>query len=348
MLGNLQRNHLARVAVTLGLSGLGGFVAEMAGLPAGWIAGGLLAVTVASLAGVNTRFPRALNAPVFLVLGLYAGTGVSEETLQEMRTWPGSFLILGVSIVGVTGGSYWWLHARCAWDRNTALLASAPGALSLVISVAEGVKADMTKVVMSQILRVLLLVETIPLIALLIGHPLGGQEADRAPIAGPRDLALFFAVGTAVSLILHWARLPGAWVLGGLTASASLILTGVVEARLPGPLVIACMIALCALTGSRFRPGDLAILPRIARPSLVAFAIACAVSVASAAATSLLFGINFIQTLLAFAPGALDALTVLAFQMNIDPAYVAAHHVVRYLALVASVPFLGRWISRHP
>jgi len=34
--------------------------------------------------------------------------------------------------------------------------------------------------------------------------------------------------------------------------------------------------------------------------------------------------------------------------MNIDPAYVAAHHVVRLLALVAAVPLLSRWLRRRP
>jgi uncharacterized membrane protein AbrB (regulator of aidB expression) len=34
--------------------------------------------------------------------------------------------------------------------------------------------------------------------------------------------------------------------------------------------------------------------------------------------------------------------------MDIDPAYVAAHHVARLLALVAAVPILVRWLDRHP
>ena len=44
----------------------------------------------------------------------------------------------------------------------------------------------------------------------------------------------------------------------------------------------------------------------------------------------------------------LDALVILAFQMNIDPAYVAAHHVVRFLAMVAAVPLVVRWLNRYP
>ena len=137
-------------------------------------------------------------------------------------------------------------------------------------------------------------------------------------------------------------------MLGGLFASAALLLSGVVEGRLPTVLALPCMIAMGAIAGSRFRPGDHVILPHIAGPALVAFSIAGAVSVVSAGLVTLLLGVDFIQTLLAFAPGGLDALVILAFQMNIDPAYVAAHHVARFIAMVAAVPLVARWLDKHP
>jgi membrane AbrB-like protein len=322
-------------------------VAELSGMPAGWIAGGLLAVAAASLAGFSSAFPRRLHAPVFLVIGIYAGTGVSEETLAQMRTWPGSFAILGFAIVGMVVGSYWWLHGRCGWDRNTALLSSLPGALSLVIAVGEGLKADMKRVAITQSLRVLILVEAIPLLALLTGLPARTDRGAALPLAGPGDLAMLVVAGAAAALLLQMLRLPGGWLTGGLLASAALLLGGIVEVRLPGFVIIPAMVALGAITGSRFRPGDLAILPRLARPALAAFAIASAVSVVAAASVTLLFGVNIVQALLAFAPGALDALTLIAYRMNIDPAYVAAHHVARFVALSAAVPLVARWLDRR-
>lgn len=248
--------------------------------------------------------------------------------------------------MGLVAGSYWWLHNRYGWARNDALLASVPGALSLVIAAAENLKADLRKVAIAQTLRVLILIEAIPLVALLIGHPSGSPTMAGRPLAGPLDLAIFLAAGIVVSLVLVRLRLPGAWVIGGLLAAAALLLTGVVEAQLPLFIAVPATIALAALTGSRFRPEDLVHLPRIAVAALGAFAIAVVTSAAGAAVVTLLFGVNIIQTLLAFAPGALEALTVLAFQMNIDPAYVAAHHVVRFLALVIAVPILARWLAR--
>lgn len=341
----LSRKDFLRVAATLGISAAGGLLAQTLGLPAGWVAGGLFAVAAASLAGVDTDFPRSWTAPVFLVLGIYSGTGVSHETIQQMQTWPASFAILGVSLVGLIVGSYWWLNKRCGWARNDALLSSLPGALSFVVAAAEGLKADMKKVAIAQSIRLIILIESIPLIAFLVGHPSGTVFFDRK-VATALDLAILVTAGIAASLVMNRLKLPGGWIIGGLIASASLLLGGVVEAQLPAFLIVPCSIALGAIAGSRFRPGDLTILPRIAGPALGAFAIAVLFSTLAAVSVTLLFGVNIIQTLLAFAPGALEALTVLAYQMNIDPAYVAAHHVVRFVALVIAVPIIARWLAR--
>lgn len=335
-----------RFAITFALSAAGGLLFQSLGMPAGWVSGGLLAVAIASLAGFDSDVPPPIRPPVYLVLGLYAGGGVSQQTLHQMQTWPLSFAILGVSLAGVISSSYWWLHLRCGWDRNAALLSSLPGALSFVMAAAEGLKADLKKVAITQSLRLLILVEGIPLVAIVLGRPTPSAIPVSAGPAHIGQILLQLGAGLLAALVLQRLRVVGGWMLGGLLASATLLLTGVVEVRLPFPLVLPFVIALAAIAGSRFRPGDFSVLPRIAKPGLVAFGLAFSISAVSAGVVSLLLGVNFIQTLLAFAPGALDALVILAYQMNIDPAYVAAHHVVRFLLMVAAVPLVARWLER--
>jgi uncharacterized protein len=345
--GLLDRTAVQKV-VTLAISACGGFAAELIGMPAGWIAGGILAVAVASLAGYNTRFPPRLLAPLMLILGIYAGSGVNEDTLQQMRTWPASFAILFASVVLLVTAGYWWLHTRCGWQRNDAVLSVLPGALTFVIAVAEDLKADMKKIAITQSIRLLAMIEAIPLMALVVGHPTDAALAVERQIAGPVTLAVLIAAGTAAALAMNALRLPGGWIVGGLLATGALHLAGFVEGRVPDFLTVPCQIGLGAMAGSRFRPGDLALLPRIAAPALGALLITSTISAAAALSVTLMFGISFIQTLLAFAPGAQEALTVLAFQMNVDPAYVAAHHVVRFVGLVAAVPLLAGWLARRP
>lgn len=337
---------LRRFAVTFGIAAAGGIGAQLLGLPAGWVAGGVLVVAVVSLAGLNTDVPWQLRPPVYFVVGVYAGGGVSQETLHQMQTWPASFAILGLSLIGLIASSYWWLNGRCGWDRNAAVLASLPGALSFVMAAAEGLQTDLKKVAIAQSLRLLILVELVPLLAFVVGHPSGAPMSSSGAVAGPRDTLIMLAVGVVAAFVLQRLKIPGGWMLGGLLASAGLLLGGVVEGRLPFQLVLPFIIALAAITGSRFRPGDMAILPHIALPALVAFLLAAVISILSAGCVTLLFGVSFFQTFLAFAPGGFDALVIIAFQMNIDPAYVAAHHVARFLALVLVMPFLTRWLAR--
>jgi uncharacterized membrane protein AbrB (regulator of aidB expression) len=120
-----------------------------------------------------------------------------------------------------------------------------------------------------------------------------------------------------------------------------------VEGRISLYVVLPFMIGLAAITGSRFRPGDMALIPHLAKPSLVAFALAGVVSVIGAVCVTLILGVNIIQTLLAFAPGGLDSLVIISFQLNVDPAYVAAHHVARLIALVIAMPLIARWLARR-
>ena len=66
------------------------------GMPAGWVAGGLLAVAVASLAGVNTDVSARLHARRSSSSSAsIPARGVTQETLHQMQTWPASFAILG-------------------------------------------------------------------------------------------------------------------------------------------------------------------------------------------------------------------------------------------------------------
>jgi uncharacterized protein len=343
----VNRRLNTRVAATFAIAAAGGTLFTALALPAGWISGSLLAVAIASLSGIQTEVPSRLRPIIFLFLGIIAGSGAGPETLEEIVTWPASFAILAVSVALVVLAGYAFLHRVSGWDRQTALFASLPGALALVIAAAEATRADQRKVAVSQSMRVLILVQAIPLIVFVLGVPASGPLAGSVPLIGLADMALLIAAGTVGGFLLHMTGLPGGLMLGGLVTTAALYLSGTVTGALPQWLLIPGFVALGAVSGSRFRPGDRPILLRILGPALASFLIAAGISFAGAAVVTLALGVDLAQTLLAFAPGALEALTVLAFTMNADPAYVAAHHTARFVALALIVPFLARHLMKR-
>jgi uncharacterized protein len=56
-------------------------------------------------------------------------------------------------------------------------------------------------------------------------------------------------------------------------------------------------------------------------------------------------GIGLPKISLAFVPGAMEAMTVVSFLLGIDPAYVAAHHVMRFFMIAITVPFIAKWLG---
>ncbi|MGB0084193.1 MAG: AbrB family transcriptional regulator [Rhodomicrobiaceae bacterium] len=48
------------------------------------------------------------------------------------------------------------------------------------------------------------------------------------------------------------------------------------------------------------------------------------------------------QVRVAYAPGSLEAMTILAFVLGVDPAYVGVHQLVRFLGLSLLSPLIAK------
>ncbi|MHA1109193.1 MAG: AbrB family transcriptional regulator, partial [Alphaproteobacteria bacterium] len=57
-----------------------------------------------------------------------------------------------------------------------------------------------------------------------------------------------------------------------------------------------------------------------------------------------LLGIEFAQALLAFAPGGIEAMALMAISLDLDPAYVGAHHIARVMLMPLMIPLSARFL----
>jgi hypothetical protein len=83
-------------------------------------------------------------------------------------------------------------------------------------------------------------------------------------------------------------------------------------------------------------------------PSAGAFVIAVIISGVGAVLVWWLFDLPLNQLLIAFAPGALEVMIILAFVLGLDPTFVAAHHLVRFIGIALTLPLLTRLFLRQP
>jgi membrane AbrB-like protein len=341
---------LLQLLAVLAVGGAGGAVFHAAGLPAAWLSGAMVAVGATALAGLSARVPVRLRDAVYLLLGVSLGSGISPDVVGRVGAWPASLAGLAVTVAGVTAASYVYLRRVAGWDPASAYFGSIPGALSMTMITAEASRADLRRVALSQTIRLFMLVAVLPLVVSAVEVP---STAAAVPvIEGALPLALLIAGGAVGATIGHLLKIPAGILLGAFLVSGLLHGTGIVVGILPWWIQDPAFAALGAMLGLRFAGTS----PRMLAATLVAgvgaFLAALGVAVAGAFAVSALTGLGFGQTVLAFAPGGLEAMVILAFVLKADPAFVAAHHLARFVAMSTLVPLgarlvLGRgWADR--
>ena len=56
-----------------------------------------------------------------------------------------------------------------------------------------------------------------------------------------------------------------------------------------------------------------------------------------------LVNVSFAEALIAFAPGGLEAMTLIAFAL--DPLFVGSHHLARFFIISLAAPLVARWLA---
>ncbi|MGE4250066.1 MAG: AbrB family transcriptional regulator [Parvibaculaceae bacterium] len=331
--------------MTLALGAAGGGAFAVIHFPAPWLAGSMIAAIVAVLCGLKLWVPNALRSAAFIILGVQIGSSVTMETLNTVARWPLSLVMLMVTVAAVTAACYLFYRRMRAWPVADALFSSLPGALGLVVALADEAKADMRRVIIAQSIRLFFLVAALPLII----NSLSTHQPPGTVAANPVwwEITLVVAASAAVALLCERLRVPAGLFVGAIVTSALFYVGGIAHGALPAPILILANVVLGTSLAARFQDFTMGELLHALGDGVAGFAIALVISVLGAVLTSLIAGLPFAQTLLAFAPGGLDVMTVIALALNLDPAYVGAHQLARYLAMSLVIPPLTAYLLRR-
>ncbi len=344
------RHPLPRTVLTLAAGTLGGAVFAYFNLPAAWLAGALVAVTVLALAGLPVYVPDLLRKIIFVVLGISLGAAVTPETVAGIRNWPITLALLALSLPATMSAVMLYLHYVSKWNYRETLYASAPGALSAVLAMASDAKVDVRMVAFVQTVRVFLLIAALP--GLLLSAGLSASTGAIPLTAGvhvatPGDTLIMALTGIASALLAERLRIPGGLLIGPMLVNGFLHGAGYVQGNIPTFLLFASFVVLGAFTGTRFASTTPAMIRRLLVDSVGAFLVALAVCAVFAVFAAWLSGENVAKTIVAFAPGGLEAMTILAFMIGLDPAFVGVHHLARFVLIALLLPFVSRWMSER-
>jgi membrane AbrB-like protein len=219
-----------------------------------------------------------------------------------------------------------------------------------MVELAEGAKADVPKVILAQSLRI---VTTIALIAVwfrwIEGVPVGRStgQAGFAQLAAV-DLAILAAAAVAGSALGLLARVPAPTLLGPMLVSAALHLTEVTRSAPPAELVVVAQVILGTILGCRFAGiNPRSLVPAVAL-SLGATLVMLGLALGFALILQQLTGQSADQLLLAYAPGGLTEMSLVALALHAEAAFVATHHIARIFLVIVAAPLVFRIWDRQP
>jgi len=119
-----------------------------------------------------------------------------------------------------------------------------------------------------------------------------------------------------------------------------------IHAVMPWWVANTAMIAMGAVTGSRFANTPLRLLLNFISAAFGSFAVAVAMAALFAAVLMSVSSLRAAEVMIAFAPGAVDAMMLLALALNLDPVYVGAHHLTRIFFVSLTMPLVARRSAR--
>jgi len=340
---------LPRLALALAIGSLGGWLAAQVFVPLPWLLGSMIATTLAATAGAPVAAWTPLRSLYIAVLGVLLGSGFTPGAFAQAHEWLLSLAVLVVfTLVAALLGMAFFRRVA-GFDTPTSYFAAMPGGLSEMVFMGEALGGDVRTISLTHAARLLLVVLVLPvLFQSAFGLDAGARGLPGPELAnlGARPIAILLACG-----LLGWAgaralRLPAAPILGPMALSAAVHMTGVIAVGPPRELVATAQVVIGSAIGARFAGTHPATIARIMVYAAGGTVVLLAATLGFAALAAAVTSFELPVLILAYAPGGLAEMSLIALALNAQASFVATHHIVRIVLVIGGAPVVFR-IARY-
>ena len=349
---------IQNILATAGLALATGLVFRMFGVPAPFLIGSLFGVWIigAAIPPIRKRLevPRWLHIPVILGLGTVIGSNFRPDVLAQIGSSAITvFAMFAATIIATLAGLTYLMRVR-NYSFIMALLSCIPGGQAEVIMMSRDfIKKDYV-VALFHLVRVALVFCSTPLIlAFVEGEAAVIRSNDAlASMPGITDINMISMLSFLVISIVGFPlakliRMPMPHLLGPLMMSSTLHIFGFVEIPRISEFVILAQVVIGASVGARLARVPFCQLAIYLKDAVFNSAIVLCTYGVTAYYIATLTGIDFIKMLLAFVPGGLYEVTLLALIFGFDIAFVAFHHTLRVMMVFLALPFIISFAERR-
>jgi uncharacterized protein len=322
-------------------------VAQYFNVPLAWFLGPMLITSIASLAGLKTKMPRLILSSVLIFLGLYIGNYIDKTLFSQMQQWAWTSLIMLIYIILSVLLVSKYLQKFSNYDKKTSIFSAAPGALGPLMILAEDEKSDLSQVATSHLIRLIIIITVFPLIVNSM-YNVNDIIITNEENINQNIYHLFILIFLSIILILIFDKLkiPAALLTGTLVASGFLQISDIATYKFSPNIIDYCLLILGSSVGCRFADKSFSEIARNALHSFVATFMLVVLGVFAAYIAGLVIEKNFFTLLLSYCPGGIYEVAVIAIFFNLDPEFVAFHHIIRLLMILFIVPLILKLIQK--
>ena len=338
----------ARLGRTLAIGTVGGAIFAWVNLPLAWMLGAMVATTAASLGGARLYVPGLMRSIMVAIIGVLLGASFTPEIVENAREWPLTIGCLLLYLGFLIGILFLYFHRIVGLDPATAYFSAAPGGLSEMVITGAAMGADDRTIALIHTARVLLVVLAVPLWFRYTTGVTTTPSAIGPSIGaiGLTDIAVLTTCAIAGVVAGRLIRLPAYRLSGPLLASAFVHVTGINESAPPWELVAAAQVVVGSAIGARFTGVPVHRVSGLTAAALVSTALMLAATVVFALVLAQATGLDWRPIVLAYAPGGLAEMSLIALSLGIETAFVATHHVIRIGLIVVVAPLVFTRIRR--
>ena len=322
-------------------------IADFFNIPLAWMIGPMIAVSVAALNGFKIFMPRLALSSILIVLGLHIGNYVDQNLLNQMVNWIWTTIIMfGYIIVSILIVSK-YLQKFSGYKQKTSIFSAAPGALGPLLILAEYEKSDLSQVATAHLIRLIIIITLFPFIIVSLSDSdiLEIQKFDYMA-QNHWDLVILIIASIIFIFFFDKAKVPAALLSGTLVASGILQIFDIASYKLPDASINFCLLILGASVGCRFANKTVKEVANNSFHGLVATILLVLLGLVAAFIATFFVDNNFLTLVLSFCPGGIYEVAVIAIAFDLEPDFVAFHHIIRLLFILFIVPVAIRLIEK--
>lgn len=339
----------ARLAVTLAIGTLGGWILSQFRIPLAWMLGAMIATTIIAMSGGNLQRPIRLRTIMLAVLGVMLGSTFTPAILKSIPGWLTTLSAMTVFVAMVTTIGFIGLRRLLGFDHPTAFFSAVPGGLTDMVVTGGAMGGDDRSIALIHSVRIMLTVLIIPFWFRFVEGVVPVNTASAIATIGDLSVSdgfILLAAGVAGPLVARAAHIPAYPLIGAMVASMSIHLAGFTAAKPPIELVNIAQVVVGTSIGCRFIGVSIREIPGTLFAAVITGLYMIAAAALAALILESLTGVSFAALWLAFAPGGLPEMALMSIALGVDPAFVSTHHLYRVVLLVIIAPLSYRLYSR--